>query len=544
MHRSTVTAWLLAGALGVATLLRAAAPAGGKERLRQLVRLPRLSFDLGFAFDPLRGMVLPPNLLELNREIAKLRPSLEEDAANAAGYARLAQLYAEAGRTLDARRARAKAVSLYRQQGIEQSSDALKLAAFGVVLLGTDEIEEAERVLRRAVNLAPNEWRTLSGLARCLTVKAMVALGPRPGSRPETAWIAMLLMDALTDKPSQAQTDAAEQATDEAVALYGRAIALEPKDPEPYVGRAGALTLRSCLQFLKEPTAGSAEPGGMRFARALYPATALPDMRAAARYAPRDPLRIGIAAWYEVSTAFLERGTFPLEHLATGESWTNLPDSARQAVREAMARLEDLGQGTEKAAAAAALEMLAALQAYVVSDPRGAEASLRRAVALDPQRSSAWDLLVFVLVTSQRPADLLAVCEARMKEEESARNRLLVAKAQEQLGHWDDVFAEVRTLQRRYPEDFYAQLALAAALLRNATDPAAFEQPAQLLAKAEKLAGDSPSRDQVVNLLFLRGLLLGLADQPEAARTQLKRALELDKETAGAAEALQILEQQ
>ena len=130
-----------------------------------------------------------------------------------------------------------------------------------------------------------------------------------------------------------------------------------------------------------------------------------------------------------------------------------------------------------------------------------------------------------------------------MKAEESARARLFLAKSHEMRSDWNRVFETTETLERRYPEDVYANLAAAAAILHTTRDEAGLRRAAQSIAKAEKLLGAAPARDEVVNLLFLRGLLFALADATEPSLHQLRQIKQIDPHFEGIEEALEIVEQ-
>lgn len=528
---------LIAWALWLSSFGHGATPVGSKERLRRLARLPRLSFTVGMAFDPLRGFSMLSDRATALREIAELRKALQGNASDAPRYARMGRWYGDLGEEKQARTALTKAVDLYREQGADQSDDGVLLADFGTALSALGNAEEAERILRRAVRASPKEWKCAAALGRFLGQQALVALTAKDNPPGESA-----APNASPLKVAPAQAEKAQKLGQEALECYDRAVELGPKEPEPYAGRATARSLQRLLQAMLDGGSGS-EPESLRLAKALYPKESLSDLRMAMSLSPKDPKAVGTAVMFELLLAAVDRGATHLEAFAEGEGWDSLPDATRQSLRESMARLEEMSQTGEAGPAAAALEMLGTLQCFVVRDVRGAESSLRRAVDLDPKRNQAWESLVYLLASNKRSEDLLVVCEARLKTEESAHARLLLAKAYEQLERWDRLLDTAETLQRRYPEDFNANLALAAALLRRPPDDAALSRSAHAIAKAEKLLGTSPTADQVVNLLVLRGVLLGLAGQTEAARSSFKQLLEIEKDNADAREALEILEQ-
>jgi len=521
---------------------QAAAPAGSKERLRRLARLPRLSLTLGMSFDPLRGIALMPDRVLAMHEIEDLRKGMQDNASDAPRHTRIGRLLEGIGSLNEARQAYTNAVSLHRRQGAEQGDDGPTLADYGAALHGLGELDAAERVLRRGVQVAPAAWTPHAALGRLLSAQALASLVPAAANGGGDPFAALVSAEGPSAKPAPAQLEQAQTRIEESVLCYDRAIELAPDVAEVYTGRAAVRVFHNLLEWMRDPDAGS-EPQPMRFARALYPPEALPDLRQAMRLAPKDPMALGTAMLFELFSSALEQGSLQSESIGTGNSWANLPERTRQSVRESLTRLEEMSQDAKSHTAAAALELLGSLQCFVVNDVPGAEQTLRRATALDSKRTQAWETLIFILATSKRSEALEAVCEDRLKAEESARARLLLAKSHEMRSDWNRVLETTETLERRYPEVVYANLAAAAAVLHTTRDEAGLRRAAQSLAKAEKLLGTAPARDEVVNLLFLRGLLFALADATEPALHQLRQVRQIEPHFEGVEEALEIVEQ-
>ena len=154
---------LLALTLYVSSWPQAAAPAGSKERLRRLVRLPRLSLTLGMSFDPLRGIALMPDRVLAMHEIEDLRKEMQDNASDAPRHTRIGRLLEALGSHEQARQAYTNAVALHRRQGVELSDDGPMLADYGAALQGLGELDAAERVLRRGVQVAPSAWKPHAG---------------------------------------------------------------------------------------------------------------------------------------------------------------------------------------------------------------------------------------------------------------------------------------------------------------------------------------------------------------------------------------------
>jgi tetratricopeptide (TPR) repeat protein len=466
---------------------------------------------------------------------------MEGDGRDAPRYQRLGALYYDLADSAQARQAWLRAVELYRRQGAEQSDNATLLVGLGEVLGALGRAEEAERLLRKAVKVAPGDWRPQAALGRFLASQTVVAIALDAHRALDSSAIAAAGGQSAEARLEPAQAEKGRKLIAEALACQDRAVEFAPQEVEPYISRAGARCVHAALNAVLAAAGGDESQDTRAWTKFLAPA-ALSDLQTAVRLNGRDFRLLAAAALYEVFLAAGEHGLARMEDLARGAVWGLLPDGTRQSVRKAMDRLEDLTQGSEARPAAGALEALGILQYLVVRDLRGAESSLRRAVALDPAREQAWETLILLLALSDRPAELLPVCEARLKQRDTAHNRVLVAKACEQLNLQDRTLAEGEAAQRRYPDDLTANLALVAALLKYNSEPVVLLRAAQLLSKAEQLLGASASRDELVNVLVIRGLFFGLADRPDDARAHLRKGLELDPDHPQAREALELLE--
>jgi hypothetical protein len=123
--RIAVCVWLAVAAVG-------AAPPVDRQKLRQIVRLPGISLNVGLGFSPAHGFVMPagdgPNPAA---EIAALRKQVTGDARDAERDYRLGELYKEAGEYARAREAFSRSVNLYRRRVKGREADGRLLAQLG-----------------------------------------------------------------------------------------------------------------------------------------------------------------------------------------------------------------------------------------------------------------------------------------------------------------------------------------------------------------------------------------------------------------------------
>jgi tetratricopeptide (TPR) repeat protein len=408
------------------------------------------------------------------------------------------------------------------------------MAGYGETLRLLGKYDEAQRVLQQAVKAAPKEWRCHAALGRCQATQALATLFAE-GSQPTTTALPLGLPSV---KPSSVQLEKAQKLIAEALEAHDRAVGLAPAEPEVYVGRAAAQGCRGWLKAIAR-VAGGEELDLPKQLAAVFCQEALSDLEQAARRKPKDARAWGTLAVFQVFAASAAQGRASFEQIFSQQGWNGLPDGARALVRQAVSRLEELSQSGE--APAAALEVLGIIQHIFLADKRAAEANLRRAVELDPSREQAWESLTALLVDSDRAQELLGLCETRLKHQDTARNRLLVAKAHERLKQQDRVLAQTQAALDRYPEDLNLTMALGAALMQTGNDDD-LPRAGQLLVRAQRLAEKAPGRDELENLLFLQGLFWGITGRKQEARSVFNKLLELDKDNAEAQEALQALE--
>ena len=530
---------LLLGAL-LALGPQAAVPTSARARLEQLARLPQVSFRVGLDFHPVRGhtLILPSRVPA--RALEDLGRRLKESPDNPAPYAELAEHFARTGDRRAGLGFFARAAELYRQQGAEDSADPGQLTAYAEVLRELGRWDEAERLLRRAVEAAPDQWRPHARLAVLLSSRALGLVHPAPATDSADSGLESLL-DATAEPPDPARAEQARRLLAEALAAADRAVALGGDQAGAYRARATVRTNHRWFEARLNPRPSPDEPAPLL--RAVFHPDALPDLRRAVDLAPDDPEARGCLALLEVLTSAARPLTAALGDLLNRELWPALPDPARARVRAALTELERVGQDAEPARASAALGVAGLLQFFLLGDDAGGLGSLRRAVALDPDNEGAWEALTFALAFAREYDELLQVSRQRVAHHDSPRNRLLLAKALEKNQQLDAMRLEAELLQARYSEDPLANLTLAAALLKVDRSQTGRARALQHLGRASRRTGEKPPPELAVELLYQRGLWFALEGQIERARTQFRGVLELAPGHPDAAAALNLLDQ-
>ena len=533
--RTKIISLLLLGAL----MLHAAAPEGTKEKLRKLCKLPIMSFGAGVSFDAEHGFSMFNEQLDAPAEIARLKKELTGGVEDAERYYRLGNHYAESGDRLNAKRSFDKAMELHRKKAELQPDDGRVQVEFGRALWAARKTSESENVFRQAVRVAPKESKCWVALGQFLDWKAQQTLAPVE-SRGESLEPDKLLATVLQTKPSPEQLTQSRKLVQEAEQCFDQAVAAAPQDPEAFVQRALHKSSMGYLEGIFGLLRGELkEP--VEVMKGMFNPASIPDLREAARLSPTNYQAIA-------TTAFFEALLYKFKNARAGQAewdlWNDLPDSARKSIKEAMTQLEDLGQSNNPRHAAGALEGLALIQTLVVGDLPGGRSNLRRAVALDPGRAQSWDMLVAVLAQPESFEELKVVCEERIKKKDSARNRIILAKAHEKLNQYDKAERQVRVALAMEPGNALAHLSQAALLLRRSGSGGLaqaknhLEKAQGALAKADK---NKDSGQQAISLLLTSSIYYGLRDALDEARQLARQVLEREKDNQDAKEILSVL---
>lgn len=532
---------LLSLALVTLLPLMAATPGSNQERLRAFVRLPRVNFSIKLGCDARTGYSFTWSASPSPTELKAFRKEGAEGAEAAAGYREIGLLLLQYDAYDPATAALQESLRCLQGLGAPQSASAPMLADYARTLMLLSRDPEAVREAQRAAELAPGDWRTHAALARCLAASAVAEVAPpdAPAERSNSDPADWAARGAWKIPPANAEK--ARNLARDAVKAADRGVELAVNESSVWLDRAVVKSLTKLIEYLVEVSTG-AEFSPARVSQSLFPREALADLTRAAELAPQNARLQGIAAMYAVMTVAVERGNSSLDALMGSGAWALLDEAGQRRLRGEVSRLEAVTANGDPAVAASGWEVLGVIQMLGTRELARAASSFRQALQLDPERDSAWEGLVASLVIGERFDDLAALCVAKLKKRDSAYARLLLAKAYERTQDYTKVLEALEPAQRRFPDDFLVNLATAAAILREGTDDNSFARAAQLIGRAEKAAGNSPTPDQMVNLMVARGLLFALLDQSEAARANLQRVLEADPSREDVREVLKLIQ--
>lgn len=504
--------------------LAGAARESATARLRQLVELPSVTFELSLKVEVWQGWVFNSDTLIAPRRIEDLRATLDGSAGDAFRELRIAQLYKLLDDDTNCDLMLQLALAAFERQGARTSQDDKLVASFAECLMWRGKLDEAEPLLRQMVDDTSDAWRCRLALARLLLRLNTRTIVPAATGTP----------------PSQKDLALVRERAAEALALADEAVKQAPTESEALLGRAHVML---CSRS-GEAMLGSSWDEELAFAvaAAAFSPDATPDLREAARLSPDDPRTASIRVWHELLGQTLGAGRAGLEGFPDNLSYAQLSEAVRATVRETLASMEKLSGAGDPKTAAEALTLIGGLELFVMQNSRRAEDTLRRAVTLDPGFEPAWEQCAVALVEDERFDALVEVSRDRLKAADTARSRVLLGKALDRAGRRDEALAELSQARERFPKDPLANLALSAALLRN---PAVndFHGPDALLQNARNAFGKQPPPELLRSFLFQGGVLLALTDRLDPARQAFQQLLKLNPKDTAAQEALKLLDE-
>lgn len=496
-----------------------------KSTLRSLARLPRVEprFSLDFSAD--RGFAIFDSSKDPAVAAIELRQKINAGPADARSYLELASLRHAAGDLNATRDFQRAADALRRRLDTEPGNARLKID-LATALHGLGCSTEAESIFRETVKLAPTSTNLVSYSA-FLEARAWEIAADTSNWRGRRPY-ADLCRRMLNREPSSETIDRAERLLDESLAVAREAVRLN-EDYAPAQHRlALALASKDSFEASRRRLAGH-NYGALPIESAIFTEAALPALELAADLEPENPIRRAtVILWRALAVAAQKR--IPI---SSGNLWDNLPDETRRQISNGL----ELLRGAGGSATGPAAEALGTLRFVLQNDVNGAADDLRRAIGFIPDSEQLWETLSLVL-QSQEPFELAAVCEARVIVRPNVRNRVLLAHAHEKLGNRPRAIQELNLALALNNNDFTANIALAALLMRDSDSGDLSPRVRQCLINAERSLRSASSGRQLLDLALIQSIYHGLINEPDRAREILKAALAYDKNDSAVAAAL------
>jgi tetratricopeptide (TPR) repeat protein len=445
--------------LATAISLQAASPPRGNDRLLELVVFPeiKLSFSWGIDFEENKWVV--SQAIDLPSAIAEQREKLNAQTEDVRQTMHLAYLLASNNETNEAELYYQKAEQFCRNKIAVSSQDGLNLIALGEILDALGSEDEAESNFRKAILVSSNEWKCWIGLGNYLANDSFDSLFSKdllnmvvPGQAPSKA--------VLNYRPSPETLKKSESLCREASRCFDRAVAIAPKEPEVFFQRAGYMSISNLQNCYIRYYRNNEKISTNEWVLAFFSKETILNLKQAAKLKPKDYQYISLAAYFEYSVSAMQL------HL-NNDATEILPDKISQSIHEAMTRLENLSKDSDNKTAAGALENLGMLN-MCFGNSQAAASDSRRAVSLDPTRETSWDLLLGTMVyLGATPEEIVSVCQTRLKYEDSARNRLLLAKALTKEEKWDEAAIQAGIAGKIETNNIVPPLLIAAIALKD-----------------------------------------------------------------------------
>jgi eukaryotic-like serine/threonine-protein kinase len=548
-QREWATLWADIAAFGQSGAIPALRQGPDIARLRKLTDFPSVAvafdFKIGLDDRDSRG-----NRIDPARKIAELLPRLDGSIADADTYVQLAGWHRQRKEEDKARDLAQKAQRLldrFLKTSDPKEVDHLLTYLDAHAIAHPAGWEERESHLRRAVEVAPKDWRArqLWGRYRLLRAEATV-LGGRltaKGKRNEA------VEQLLGGKTAPATLAAVEALLAEARQSYDRARALAPAVEEQWDGRIAYLFLEAeWINALRVARGMAPLPAGDPVAPELlargwvprqFAIDALPDLPAECREAAeRCPQHLGMQCFSQFT--FLPRVKARARDRAIAKD-PNIPLMTAQEIEyadEVLARIEQIRTKALPETAVYCDRILLCFQFELATLgtplPRLPKIELhaRRLVEADANDQDAAEVLEYALVEQGRHEAALAVAKARAAQRPSIRNRYLLARSLVLCGQTQAAASELDAALVMEPGDPYCLAGRAVLLLRENTDPAAWAEAARYLTQARAAIKPGERKQLAEDVEFLSAIAQALTGQPILARITLQ-SLCHDHEQAG-----------
>jgi tetratricopeptide (TPR) repeat protein len=515
MNRATIAVALSLVAFSVT----AGAPPHGPAALRDLAVSPKIDITLGFTLKFRDGQEVMVENKDLSGDIYRLKTALKEQPGDIRRMTELAELLDETDATNESRPCWQNVEKLARQRLEANDADGLLLMQLGEALSSLGRNAEAESDYRRAVAVASNDWKCWAGLGIFLQGRACAVLVPKQLAGRVQASPNPVPQEWLDCHPSSEALQQCEALRHEAGLCLDRVATLAPKEPVAWVQLATYVFSSNWLSRLITHFKGQ-DPTPLDSAGLLeaYVCTdGVADLRHAAELGRTNYTLIAAAGLFTIMG----------QHLLRADA---SPDSRRESVRQEILLLENLSRQPNKKAAAKALEALGVVQ-VMIGDLPGASASAREAVAEDPTLDSAWDLLFAASGDAASPEELVALCQSRLKQADTARNRLYLAKLFLNQQKPEKADEQTQSILKIEPNNLTAYIILAASELKRSENPRFMAAAQQHLLRAQELFQAAPGGAEALTrwreIDLNVAIWCGLQSDPENRRNAKSRIEEV-----------------
>lgn len=482
----------------------------GADRLRELVVFPQINLTFSWGMQLQENKWVIAHNVDLPDEITRQRNEFKRNPDDTKQLLRLAYLLNCNGETNESRTCYLKAEKLCRDKIAANPQDWLRLMALGESLDALGKADEAEHNFRKATLVSSNEWRCWVGLGNFLPNQYFFSMFPTnllsqvgPGQMPSQA--------VLNYRPSAEVLGKAEAACDEASRCFEHAVAIAPKEPEVFFQQAGYMSISNWQNCFFRCYRENENISSKTWILSFFSPETTANLKKAGELKQKDYEYISLAAYFEYFVPMIQADVADFTK-------NMLPEKTRLSIQRAMTRLENLSEDPDPKSAAGALENLGFLNMAFGNKPAAAT-NFRRAVALDPTREQSWDLLLATFVEAGSPEEKVAACEAQLKQKDSARNHLLLARAFQYQKKWDKAGEQAEAALVMDSNNVVGHLELLALAIKRSADTnfmaKAFEEFDHAQAAYEKSPDNNEKQIRWRELTLNVAILYGLENTPD-----------------------------
>jgi tetratricopeptide (TPR) repeat protein len=479
----------------------------GQQKLAAQLELPATHVELGFSYTRSGTFLWGGAPEPTEAKIRQLEEKVSRGAREGQVYLELGGLYHLNGQSDRAREALGQAAESYRSRLESQPEDEAATEGLCEALLQNGEAGTAEEILSKFLHDHPKAAQCWAALGEAIGERAFELLTGETNYSACPLGLNQLYADVLAHLPLK-DSSVISNCCVRAEECLGRSLRLAPRNPELYRRR---MLLRYFVAMFrdmalsKDPVEGFPE-AYMKFAR-----QSSKDMKTVSKLLPRDAE--SLCAW------------LMMESVAAGSAvfeWPErTPRNIKWTLRSEIPRLKKLCKETAGPNRAVLMVWLGYFQSR--AGEKGWEKTLCDAIALEPRKELAWDMLMGIYSEKDRWADILAACREKARYQDTARNRLSAAQMAERLNRRSEAMEEVLEALRLDPKNVDADIAFATLLLKSGSERDLAEAAliVQRLAEAKDL-----TQDQWRSVTFLGGVYYALRANREESVRWLKAILD------------------
>jgi tetratricopeptide (TPR) repeat protein len=437
-------------------------------------------------------------------EIDRLQSALAEKPGDVLKLIELAELQNHAD-PVAAHETWAEVERLCRRR-LEISDDAAVLDQWAEALAALDRPDEAESKFRRATEIAPRDWKTWAVLGNFLQDRASAALTPggqAKRAQPPVNPPSQELLDCRPTGDAMEKCAADLQSADQCLR---RAVSLAPGNANARLQLALNLCLSNWISHLITHYRGEDSPAldAAGWTRAFLCPAGVAELRRADQ-ASSDPTLLaatGILIMFEQSAGAVKPSS----------------ELLRQSIYGEILHLQNLAAQSDPKRSADALMSLSFIESYL-GDKIGARRAAREALSKDSSLDSAWELLAGWSVDAVSPGEFVNLCETRLKQTDTERNRLFLAQAYLRLKKPDKAEEQAQAIISAETNNFAACVIQLVADLQRSDDPQYLSAAGQDLLRAtdcyKEMAPGAQSFERWRELSLNGAIWNGLQDGPE-----------------------------